>query len=129
MKTSPGFTVTELLVLFVFFGVIGAVVFGQYQTLASMHRDQDRKIAVNAMYYNLQEVAKPKLGGYPRTIKANSLNAMNPALLKDPQGLRVGDPKSDYRYEPTGCNGGDVCTGFTIKTALEREGDFVRSSL
>ena len=129
MKTSSGFTVVEILILFVVIGVLSAGIAGQYGTLKSINRDQDRKIAMNSIYYNLQEVVKPKLNGYPRTLKASDLSAMDSALLKDPQGIPIGKAQSDYRYEPTGCDGGDVCTGFTLRAALEREVDFVKSSL
>jgi prepilin-type N-terminal cleavage/methylation domain-containing protein len=128
MKTSSGFTIIELLVTLVLVGILGGIAYDQGQSLRMVHRDQDRKIAINAIYYNLQEVAKPKLGGYPRVLKASDLRAMDPALLKDPHGVMIGNAKSDYRYEPTGCNGGDICSGFTLRADLERESDFVKSS-
>ena len=129
MKTTSGFTAIEALTLFIAISVLAAIALGQYQTLQSIHRDQDRKVAINAMYYNLKEVVKPKLGGYPRTLKASDLRAMDPALHKDPNGVPIGDAQSNYRYEPTGCNGGDICNGFTLRSTLERETDFARSSL
>lgn len=129
MKTTSGFTAIEALTLFIAISVLAAISLGQYQTLQSIHRDQDRKVAINAMYYNLKEVVKPKLGGYPRTLKAADLRAMDPALRKDPNGVAIGNARSDYRYEPTGCNGGDICKDFTLRSTLERETDFVRSSL
>ena len=128
MKTSSGFTVVELLVTLVFLGLIGGIAYSQTQSLGMIHRDQDRKIAINSIYYNLQEVVKPKLGGYPRVLNASELRAMDSALLKDPQGVSIGKSGSDYRYEPTGCNGGDVCSGFTLRVNLEHETDFVKSS-
>ena len=128
MKTSSGFTVVELLVTLVFIGLVGGIAYSQYQALSIVHRDQDRKVAINAIYYNLQEIVKPKLNGYPRVLNANELRAMDAALLKDPQGVVIGKANSDYRYEPTGCNGGDVCSDFTLRANLEREADFVKSS-
>lgn len=128
MKTSSGFTVVEILVLFLFLSVLGAVIYDRYQVLETIHRDKDRKVAINAMYYNLEEVVRPSLNGYPRVLTANTLKAMDKALFLDPSGIRVDDPLSDYRYEPTGCNGGDVCRGYTLRADLERENDFVRTS-
>lgn len=128
MKHSAGFTVVELLVALVFLGLVAGVAYSQYQALEIVHRDQDRKVAINAIHYNLEEVVRPTLGGYPRVLAVNQLRAMDPNLLVDPQGNRLGEPGSDYRYEPTGCNGGDLCAGYTLRTSLERETDFVRKN-
>lgn len=128
MKTARRFTAIELVLLSILLALIGALGWTQYQSLSAMHRDQDRKTAINAMHYNLQEVVQPTLKGYPRTLSASQLTAMNEKLLKDPNGIRVGLPDSDYRYEPTGCNGGDLCRGYTLRASLELEGDFVRTT-
>lgn len=126
MKASSGFTVIELLVAIAFFGVIATLLFQQQQVMRVIHRDQDRKIAINAMYYNLEEVVRPKLGGYPRVLSTAQLKAMDKSLLRDPSGTLIGEPTSDYRYEPTGCNGSDICSGYTLRADLERESDFVK---
>ncbi len=128
MKASSGFTVVELLVAIAFLGVVGTLLFQQQQDLRIIHRDQDRKTAINAIYYNLEEVVKPTLGGYPRTLSAVQLKAMDKALLKDPAGVSIGEPTSQYRYEPTGCNGGDICAGYTLRADLEREADFIKTN-
>lgn len=128
MKHSAGFTVVELLVALVFLGFVAGIAYSQQQALEIVHRDQQRKVAINAIYYNLEEVVKPTLGGYPRVLAANQLKAMDAALLADPQGNKLGEPDSDYRYEPTGCNGGDLCSGYTVRASLERETDFVRTN-
>lgn len=128
MKTSSGFTVVELLVACAFLGVVGTLLFQQQQAVHIIHRDQDRKVAINAIHYNLEEVVKPALGGYPRTLSASQLKAMDKALLRDPSGVLIGEPTSQYRYEPTGCNGGDVCTGYTLRADLEKEADFVKKN-
>lgn len=128
MKASRGFSVVELMVAIVFLGVVGTVIYEQQGALRSIHRDQSRKVAMNEIYYNLEEVVKPKLGGYPRLLTAAQLTAMDKRYLKDPAGVLVGASDSQYRYEPTGCNGGDVCRGYTLRADLEREADFVRSS-
>lgn len=129
MNTSSGFTTIELLALIVFIGLIGAVGYDRYQAIQTVHRDQDRKTAINAIYHNLEEVVKPTLGGYPRVLQAAQLKAMDPQLLKDPQGVLVGASGSDYRYEPTGCNGGDICRDFTLSSQLENEGDYTKTSV
>ena len=128
MKASSGFTVVELLVAIAFLGIVGTLLFQQQQSLRTIHRDHDRKVAINAIHYNLEEVVRPALGGYPRTLSASQLKAMDKALLRDPSGVLIGESASEYRYEPTGCNGGDICTGYTLRADLEREADFVKTN-
>lgn len=126
MRSEHGFTIIEMLVTVVLLSVVGAIAFERYSTVQAIHRDQDRKIAINAMHYNLEEIVKPTLGGYPRSLTTAQLKAMDKNLLKDPQGTLVGQSTSDYRYEPTGCNGGDVCTSYSLRADLENEADFVK---
>lgn len=128
MKTKPRLTIIEILLLASLAGVIGAVAWSQYQSLSAMHRDQDRKTAINAMHHNLEEIALPTLKGYPRTLQAQQLSAMNERLLKDPNGNRVGEADSDYRYEPTNCNGSNVCRDYTLRASLELESDYIKTS-
>lgn len=128
MNNRSGFTVVELIVAILFLTVIGAIFYGQKAGLEASHRDIERKTAINAIYYNLVEVVKPSLGGYPRVLKAEQLKAMDTALLTDPSGKKLGDKESSYRYDPTECNGGDVCKSFTLRADLEREDAFVKQS-
>lgn len=92
-------------------------------------RDDKRKTAINAMYYNLEEVFYAKNQFYPNKIDAKQLPAMDPELLTDPNGFAINDDTglSNYHYEPVGCNG-DKCTGYTLRTALENEADFIKKS-
>lgn len=128
MSRNRGFTVVELIVAIVFLTVVGAIFYGQKSGLQASHRDVQRKTAINAVYYNLVEVVKPALGGYPRVIAPEQLKAMDIALLTDPDGKKLGDKDSTYRYEPTECNGGDICKSFTLRADLEREDTFVKQS-
>lgn len=128
MKTDRGFTVVEMLVTIIFLGVVGTVGYTLFEAIRMTHRDQDRKVAINTIHANLEEVVKPKLGGYPRVLSASQLTAMDKELLKDPSGAVIGTQSSDYRYEPTDCNGGDVCGGYALSADLEREADFVKKN-
>lgn len=128
MKKTDGFTVVELLVAIIVLGAIGLIFLSQKHTLEAIHRDKERKIAINSIYYNLEEVVKPGLNGYPSKIDTKQLKAMDSNLLKDPNGKMIGDKDSDYRYEPTGCDGGAVCSGYILRANLEREGDFVKTN-
>ena len=128
MRSTRGFTIIELLVSVVLLGVIGGLSYERFITVESIHRDQARKTAINAIHHNLEEVVKPALGGYPRTLTPVQLKAMDKMLFQDPQGEAIGRASSDYRYEPTGCNGGGVCSGYRLKADLEREADFVKTN-
>lgn len=128
MKTDRGFTVVETLVTIIFLGVVSTVGYALFEAIRMTHRDQDRKVAINTIHANLEEVVKPKLKGYPRVLSAAQLTAMDKELLNDPDGVIIGAQGSDYRYEPTRCNGGDVCGGYTLSADLEREADFVKKN-
>jgi Tfp pilus assembly protein PilE len=126
MKNATGFTVIEMLAMIILLGLVGTVSYSLYDSYHMTHRDQQRKIAINTIHANLQEVVHPKLGAYPRTLDSKQLTALNPKLLKDPAGVPIGTLGSDYRYDPTGCNGGELCTGYTLTANLEREADFIK---
>ncbi len=123
-----GFTVVEVLAFFMLLSVVGVIFLGQKNALDAIHRDRERKTAINEIFYNLEEVVYPTLKGYPSVLNPTQLKTLGSAYLTDPEGNKIGDKDSDYRYEPTGCNGGTLCTGFTLRTELEREADFVKSS-
>lgn len=127
-KSTAGFTVIELITAIVLLSIISLIFFSQKATLESVNRDKQRKTAINAMHYNLEEVVKPSLSGYPSKLTASQLKAMDPALMKDPFGIEIGDKMSNYRYSPTGCNGGAICSGYTLTADLERESDFIKTN-
>ena len=124
---QKGFTVIELLVAVVVLGLAGTVFLIQKNDLKTSARDNDRKVAINAIYYNLEKVYYPANKSYPRVINDKTVTAIDPALLKDPRGQAIGENGSDYRYEPSGCDG-DACKGYSLRANLEREDDFVKTS-
>lgn len=128
MSKNRGFTLTEMMIAVIFVLFVGVIFYLLTSGLQASHRDIQRKTAINSIYYNLVEVAKPALGGYPRVITAEQLKAMDSALLTDPQGKMIGDRGSDYIYEPTSCNGGDICQSFALRAVLEREDMFTKRS-
>lgn len=127
MKHSKGFTVIELIVTIVIVGATAALLLIQKNSLAATQRDNDRKVAINAMYYNLEEVFFEKNGYYPTTIDSKTLRAMDPSLFTDPHGFKLGDKDSDYRYEPTNCEA-DKCKGYSLRSSLEKEADYVKTN-
>jgi prepilin-type N-terminal cleavage/methylation domain-containing protein len=122
-----GFTVIELLVVIVVLAAVGWLFWQQKNQVESAARDDTRRTAINAMYYNLEDVFYTKNKYYPKTISDKNLTAMDKALFKDPDGAALGTSESDYRYEPTGCSG-DKCEGYTIRALMENEADFVKTS-
>lgn len=127
MNKSRGFTVVELIVAVAFSVFAGSLFYIQKRDIETANRDNARKTAINAIYYNLEELYYPANSSYPKSISSDSLRAMDPALLKDPQGVAIGNQASDYYYEPLGCDG-DICRGYKLSANLENEQDFIKTS-
>lgn len=126
-KNQRGFTVLELTIVIVFLLVMGTVFIVQKRDLEVAQRDSDRKIAINAMYYNLEDVFFAANKFYPQALTADQLRGLDPALLKDPDDVAIGDANSDYRYEPKDCVDGK-CRSYELRADLENEADFVKTS-
>jgi Tfp pilus assembly protein PilE len=127
MKRSHGFTVIEVIVVTLFLGVATTVLYIQKNNLAATTRDDQRKTAINAMYYSLEEVYFEKNKNYPAEITDKTLTAIDPALLTDPSGLKIGDKNSTYRYEGINCTN-DACKSYSLRADLEKEADFIKTS-
>ncbi|MFZ3009501.1 MAG: type II secretion system protein [Candidatus Microsaccharimonas sp.] len=125
--TRRGFTIIELMLIIVLLGVASALFFVQKNNLEVAFRDEQRKIAINAMYYGVEEVFYKANGYYPRTINETTLPSVDPNLFTDPQGVKLGESESEYRYEPTNCDG-DKCKSYSLRTTLENEADYVKNS-
>ena len=127
MKTKRGFTVLELIVCIVFVGIFVVLFFIQKVNVDAMNRDQQRKIAINAMFYSLEEGFYAENGYYPETIFEDNLPTMDPNLFTDPFGLNIGEEDSSYRYEPANCTEGK-CKQYTLRAIMEREDNYTKSS-
>ncbi len=123
---SRGFTVIEVIVVVLILAFAAVVFFVQKESVATAARDEQRKTAINAMYYSLEEVYFQENGHYPRTIADTTLRSVDPDLLKDPSGVMIGDADSDYRYEATDCVD-DECASYTLRTTLENEADYIKT--
>lgn len=127
MKSSRGFTVIEIIIVAAVFLVGSAVFFIQKNQVEVAARDESRKTSINAIYYSLEEVYFKSNQSYPRTITAENLPSVDPSLLKDPNGIKIGESNSDFRYEPVNCTD-DACKGYTLRTSLQNEDDFVKTN-
>jgi len=124
---ARGFTVVELLVIIVITIGAGALFIIQKNDLEMLARDTQRKTAINAMHQSLEEVFFKEHKFYPEKITAEILPSVDPQLLTDPAGNKIGDAKSTYRYDPTNCSQGK-CEGYTLRTSLEKEADYVKTN-
>lgn len=123
-----GFTIIELFVVLVVLILAIWLFVSQQDTVNAVQRDAARKVAINAMYYDLEEVYYPQHNYYPQSIDSKTLRAMDPSLFTDPDGTKLGDSDAEYRYDATGCTTDGHCTGYTLRSSMEREGDYVKNN-
>lgn len=128
MKAKRGFTVLELSIVAVFAALLVIIFFLQKASVDAMNRDDDRKTAINAMYYALEEYYYPKYGYYPSEISEDVLPVIDPQLFTDPFGNNVGAESSTYLYEPANCNDQNQCREFILRAQLEKEDMYIQRS-
>ncbi|MBO7718404.1 type II secretion system protein [Candidatus Saccharibacteria bacterium] len=125
MKAKKGFTVLEIVIVAVFATLLLVLFFIQKSNIDAMERDEDRKTAINAMYYALEESFYKDHKYYPETISEDNIKVIDPALWTDPNGINLGDPASSYSYEPADCTDGK-CKEYTLKAELEKEDAYIK---
>ena len=126
-RNQHGFTVLELLVVIVFFAAIGTIFLIQSRNMQMANRDDNRKIAINSMYYNLEDVYYATNHAYPQALTADSIPGIDPELLKDPNGIAIGQQNSDYQYTPKNCANGQ-CKSYELRSNLETAADYIKDS-
>lgn len=122
---KKGFTVLEVVIVAIFATLLLIFFFLQKENIDAMHRDEQRKIAINAMYYALEEGFYKENGYYPETISEENIKVIDPALWTDPDGINLGNSASSYSYEPANCENGR-CQEYTLKAQLEKEDVYVK---
>jgi type II secretory pathway pseudopilin PulG len=138
MKRTSGFTVIELLFVIALLGAASILFFTQKNNVETTARDDQRKVAINAIYYGLEEVYYKQHAAYPRTVDEKNLPSVDPELFTDPNGIKLGQTTvtiddtdypvaSDYHYEGVDCKD-DTCKGYTLRTTLQKEDDFVKTN-
>lgn len=122
-----GFTVIEVVIVSVFLITAGIILALQLKSIRSEQENSHRKTAINAIYYSLEESFYPANKYYPERITDGTLSAIDQALLTDPNGNKIGSPKSDYRYEGKDCKD-NQCQGYTLRATLDNEEDFIKKN-
>lgn len=127
MKRSHGFTAIEIIIVIAFLGIASVLLFVQKANLSAAERDDTRKTAINAMYYNLEEVFYETNGYYPTKIDSKTLRAMDPALFTDPDGHKLNTHDSTYHYTASGCEN-NKCKSYTLSADLEKEATYTKTN-
>lgn len=125
MNKKSGFTILEVIIVGLFASLLLIFFFIQKQNLDAMKRDENRKIAINAMYYALEESFFKEHKYYPEHISEQNITVIDPALWTDPDGHNLGTPGSSYSYEPANCKDGK-CREYTLKATLEKEDTYIK---
>ena len=126
-KSKTGFTILELVVVILFASLAVLLFFIQKANVDAMDRDDDRKTAINAMYYALEEGFYPDNGYYPETISEKNLTVIDPALFTDPTGINLGEEGCSYTYDPANCEDGK-CKEYVLRATLEKEDVYIKKN-
>ena len=124
---KKGFTVIELIIVASFAGLLFLLFLVQKSNFDALSRDEDRKTAINAIYYALEESFYKTHNYYPEVISEENITVIDPALWTDPSGYNLGDSKSSYSYEPADCSNGK-CQKYTLKADLEKEATYIKTN-
>ncbi len=127
MKNKSGFTILELIIVAFFATLLFILFFVQKVNIDAMERDEDRKTAINAMYYALEEGFYAQNGYYPETISEDNIKMIDPAFWTDPLGVNMGDELSSLFYIPGNCEEGK-CKSYVLKAVLEKEDIYIKNS-
>lgn len=143
---QKGFTIVELLIVIVVIGILAAIVIVTFTGVQKKARDSDRRSDINAVN-SLLEVYYADNASYPTKAQLDDKDTWVPANLKDlkadvttaPGGttddFATTNPPTatnvyTYVEAPTGCanTSASPCTGYTLGTALENGGTFMKNS-
>lgn len=125
MKRKSGFTLLEIIIVAVFATLLLVLFFVQKSNVDAMHRDEQRKEAINAMYYAIEESFYPANGYYPDSISESNIKVIDPALWTDPFGYNLGMEGTSYFYEPANCTEGK-CKEYVLRAELEKEDMYIK---
>ena len=127
MNSRHGFTILEIIIVATFAGLLFILFFIQKSNLDAFERDDDRKTAINAMYYALEESFYQEHHYYPEFISEDNIKVIDPSLWTDPNGHNLGDPASSYSYVAANCHEGK-CKEYTLSARLEKEDTYTKNN-
>ena len=87
---QSGFTVIELLVVAAVTLAASVLVFVQVNNVTIANNDKQRKTAINAMHYALEEVYYQQNKAYPSSLVSSTLPSVDPELFTDPDKFVLG---------------------------------------
>lgn len=130
MKTiKKGFTVLEIIICIAIVATFTVLFFFQKRDIDKMNRDEQRKTAINAIYYALEEGFYEENGYYPESIEnAETLHWIDPNLFTDPTGINLWQEGGNYSYEAENCNEDNHCKKYTLRSVMEKEEDYIKTS-
>ncbi len=126
MREKKGFTLIEVMIVGAFAALLVVLFFIQKANVDAMDRDEDRKVAINAMYYALEEYYYPTYGYYPSELSEDDLPVIDPQLFTDPLGTNLGTDGSNYTYESANCNANNECREYILRAQLEKEDTYIK---
>lgn len=133
--STSGFTVIELIFVAVILTIAGAMFYFHTVNTTTAHQDEQRKTAINAMHYALEEVYYPEHKAYPETISSDILKSVDPALFTDPSGFTLGKDSvaeslttPNYHYDATDCDTTGKCKGYTLRSDMAKEEQYVKKN-
>lgn len=127
-RGSTGFTVIEILIVITVLVGSAFIIMAQKANIDATARDQARKVAINAMYYGLEEVYFKEHKNYPATINEGTLPSVDPALFTDQNGQPINSSESEYYYEGLDCTLDGKCKRYTLRANMEREATYQKTN-
>ena len=125
LRYRLAFTVPELLVVIAFSSLLLILFFIQKSNVDAMNRDEARKVAINAMYYAIEESFYTAHKYYPEEISEDVLTVIDPQLFTDPEGFYLNSDFGSYSYEASNCKD-NKCKSYTLRATLEKEDDYIK---
>ncbi|HET8690423.1 MAG TPA: hypothetical protein VFL81_03215 [Candidatus Saccharimonadales bacterium] len=86
MRKAQGFTVVEVIFVVIVLLAAGLIFWHQKVVISGKDRDLERKTAINAMSYALDNVYYAKNHYYPENLTDKTFTVVDPSLMKDPDG-------------------------------------------
>lgn len=127
-RKQTGFTLIEIIFVTAIFAFASILFFVQKNNLSVVNQDNNKKTAINAMYYSLEEVFYKANSYYPQTISSDNLKSVDPDLFSDPNGYKINENGSSYHYSALNCSTDGKCKSYELKATLSKEADYIKTS-